>query len=172
MNLVHEENVAAFERCKNSDEIFGFLERGSAARPEVRVELARDQSRKRRLAEPRRPVKEHVLERLVAPLGRRDGDPQILDDAFLTDVLVEGTRTQANAVKLFDERLLRIDCALAGGGLRFRRHVRWTQESLTRGHASSFDLRRYISASRRSESATSESASSALRTIASASPRL
>ena len=92
VNLIDEEHVAFFERREDADEILRLFERRPAGRPKVRAQLARDEPRERRLAEARRTVEQHVLERLAALLGRVDRDAQILDDALLSDVLVEGAR--------------------------------------------------------------------------------
>src|SRR5271166_6012317 len=97
MHLVDEKDVALFERGKNSDEVLRLLERWPAGGAEVCAQLARDQTRKRRLAETRRAVKQDVLERLVAPARGIDRNAQVLDDAILPDVLVERLGPQARA---------------------------------------------------------------------------
>ncbi len=178
MHLVNEEDVALFERRQYADEILGLLQCRTAGRTKVRAQLARDQSGKRRLTQSRRSVEEDVLERFPAPLGGVDGDAQIFDDAFLTDVLVEGAGTKARAVKLFFNRF--------GGGVDDARPVgrrggiaarvlraQQTPARLGLAHAEPFAaLLRYISASRRSASPIDESASRVRRIIVSPSLRL
>ena len=58
----------------------------------------RDHVRERRLAEARRAVQQHVIERLAALLRRGDRHLQVLADAVLADVLVEHARTQPGFV--------------------------------------------------------------------------
>ena len=52
----------------------------------------------RRLAEPRRAVEQHVVERLAALLRGGDRDLEVLAHAILADVLVERARAQARFV--------------------------------------------------------------------------
>ena len=52
----------------------------------------------RRLAEPGRPVEQHVIERLAALLRRGDRHLQVLAHAILADVLVERPRPQPRLV--------------------------------------------------------------------------
>ena len=54
--------------------------------------LARDDLRQGRLAEPRRPEKQHVVERFAARFGGLDEDAQIVAQLALADELVEGQR--------------------------------------------------------------------------------
>ena len=156
VNLVDEQDVAVFERGEDADEILRLLERRAAGRPEVRAELARDQARERRLAESRRTVKQHVLERLAAPLRGVDRDAQVLDDAFLADVLFERARTQARAVDSSSRRradrrrarrlrLAPAAYASAGPSSVCAPRARFTPDLFAA-------LRRYISASSRSAS--------------------
>ena len=58
----------------------------------------RDHVGERRLAEARRTVQQHVIERFAALLGGGDRDLQVLADAILADVLVERARPQPGFV--------------------------------------------------------------------------
>jgi hypothetical protein len=98
MDLVDEEDVARFERGEDAHEIFGLLERRAGRRSQGRAEFARDQARQRRLAQTRRSRKQHVFERFTAPFGRIHRDFEIVDNLRLTDIVIEGTRTQRCAV--------------------------------------------------------------------------
>ena len=75
-------------------EIAGLLDHRARRRPDRHAELVRDDVRQRRLAEPGRPVEQHVVERLAALPRRRDRHLQVLADAILADVLVERPRAQ------------------------------------------------------------------------------
>ncbi len=73
----------------------------SPARRSARIahaELVGDDVGQRRLAEAGRAVEQHVIERLAALLRRGDRDVQVLADALLADVLVEGARPQPRLV--------------------------------------------------------------------------
>ena len=130
VNLVDEENVALLQRRQHAHEILRFLERRAARRPKVCTELARDKTGERRLAEPRRTVKEHVFEGLPATLCGVDRDPQVFDHALLSDVLVEGARTKARPVNLVLQRVRRIDHSfILGGRGGFERRIRRTEQT-------------------------------------------
>ena len=58
----------------------------------------RDHVGERGLAESRRAVEQHVIERLAALPGRRDRHVQVLADALLADVLVERARPEPRLV--------------------------------------------------------------------------
>ena len=61
------------------------------------AELLADDLRERRLAEPRRAGEEDVIERLVAPLGGVERDPELLLDPLLPDEVVEPSSGAASA---------------------------------------------------------------------------
>ena len=177
MNLVDEEDVALFERRQDADEILGLLQRRSAGRAKVRAELARDESGQRRLAEARRTVEQHVLERFAAPLGGVDRDAQIFDDPFLPDVFVERARPKARAVELVFDRVRGSTMRGRSGAAADRccdvLRAQQTSARLGLAHAELFAaLLRYISASRPFGVAIDASASSVSRIIASPSVRL
>ena len=58
----------------------------------------------RKAVEQRYGVPRNVLQRLAAPRGGIDGDAQVVDDLLLSDVILEGSRTQGCAVDFIFER--------------------------------------------------------------------
>src|SRR5216683_961376 len=77
----------------------------SAARSPARwipdPELARDDLREGRLAEPGRPEKQHMVERLAAALRRLDKDAQIVAQLALADEFVERERPDRGFRRVF-----------------------------------------------------------------------
>ena len=88
-------------------EIAGALDHRPRGGAERDPELARDDLRQRRLAEPRRTEKQHVVERLAPAFRRRDKDAQIVAQLALADEFVEDERP--------DRRLRRVLRVLFGG---------------------------------------------------------
>ena len=68
---------------------------------QVDAHLVRDDVRQRGLAQARRPEQQHMVERFVALLRRRDEDRQLLADFLLPDVFVEAARAQRSLDDLF-----------------------------------------------------------------------
>src|SRR6266511_2254822 len=107
VDLVDEEDVARRERGEQPREVALLHERGAARDVQRDAELAREDVRERRLAEPRRTGEEHVIERLAARLRGLGVDLEVLDDLLLPHVLREGGGA---------ERLLEARLALVGPG--------------------------------------------------------
>ena len=93
VDLVDEEHVARLDRREDRGDVL-LLERGPGDRAQADAELLADDLRERRLAEPRRPGEQDVVERLVAPLGGVERDPELLLDPLLADEVVEPARAQ------------------------------------------------------------------------------
>ena len=70
------------------------LERRARGRAKRRAHFVGDHVGQRRLAEPRRPVEQHVVERLAARARRLDGDLEVVLDLVLADELAQPLRTQ------------------------------------------------------------------------------
>ena len=93
VDLVDEEHVARLDRRQDRGDVL-LLERRPGDGAEADAELLADDLRQGRLAEPRRPGEEHVVERLAAPLGRVERDAELLLDPLLADEVVEPARPQ------------------------------------------------------------------------------
>ena len=76
----------------------GFSIAGPGRRAHRHAHLVADHVGERGLAESRRTVQQHVIERLAALLRRGDRHLQVLADAILADVLVEQARAQPRLV--------------------------------------------------------------------------
>ena len=98
VDLVDEEHLPLGEVGQDRRQVPGLLEHGPGRGAHGRAHLVRDDVRERRLAEARRPVQQHVIERLVPLPGGRDRHEQILAHAILPDVLVERPRAQTRLV--------------------------------------------------------------------------
>ena len=98
MDLVDEEHLALGEVGQDRRQVARTLEHGSGRRPHRHAQLIPDHIRQRRLAEPWRPVQEHVIESLAAALCRRNRHLQVGPDPILSDVAVQGARAQAGFV--------------------------------------------------------------------------
>ena len=63
--------------------------------------LVCDHMSQRRLSEARRPVQQHVIDRLLTRPGGLDGDTKLADQRFLPDVLGKPQRPQRVVLSLF-----------------------------------------------------------------------
>ena len=98
MDLVDEQHFAGGEIRDDPDQVAGLLDRGTGRRPDLHAHLVGDHVGQRRLAEPGRTVQQHVIERFLALLRRRDRHLQVLADAVLADVLVQDARAEPGFV--------------------------------------------------------------------------
>ena len=98
MDLVDEQHLARREVRDDADEIAGLLDRGARGRAHLHAELVRDHVGERRLAEARRSVQQHVVERFAAMCRGGDRHLEVLADPVLADVLVEPARTKPRFV--------------------------------------------------------------------------
>ena len=94
MDLVDEKHIVRLQVGELGREIAGLLDHRPRGRAEAHAHLAGDDLRHRRLAEPRWAVQQDMIQRLTAPLGRRDEDLEILADLLLADEIVERLRPQ------------------------------------------------------------------------------
>src|SRR3954464_6308914 len=78
VDLVDEEHRARLERREERGDVALALEPRAGRLHERHVELVRDDLRERRLAEPRRPRQQYVVERLAACAGRLDEDGKLI----------------------------------------------------------------------------------------------
>ena len=98
VDLVDEQHFVGREVGDDADQIARLLDRRARGRAHRHAHLVADDVGERRLAESRRAVQQHVIERLAALLRGGDRDLQVLADAILSDVLVEPARAQARFV--------------------------------------------------------------------------
>ena len=94
MDLVDEQDVAVLEIGEQGGEVARLGDHRPGRGAEADAELARDDLRQRRLAEPRRAEEQDMVERVAAALGGLDEHPQILPRRLLPDELVERLRAQ------------------------------------------------------------------------------
>jgi hypothetical protein len=95
VHFVDEEDFARLEVAQDGREIARPLDHRARGRPHRHAQLVGDHVRERGLAQTRRAVQQHVIERLP-PLPRcGDRDVQVLAETVLPDVLVERPRPQS-----------------------------------------------------------------------------
>ena len=92
VDLVDEQHVARLQVGQQCREVAGPLDHRPRGRAEADPELARDDLRQRRLAEPGRAEKQHMVERLAPAFRGLDEHPQIVAQLPLADELVERQR--------------------------------------------------------------------------------
>ncbi len=92
MDFVDEQDVVRLQIGQKRGEIAGALDHRPRGGAEPDPELARDDLRQGRLAEPGRAEKQHMVERLAPALRRRDEDAQIVAQLALADEFVEDER--------------------------------------------------------------------------------
>ena len=95
MDLVDEEHVARLEVGEHGGKIARALHDRPRSRAKADAELAGDDLRERRLAEPGRPMQQHMVERLGPRAGRVDKDAEIVAQGALADELGERLRPEA-----------------------------------------------------------------------------
>ena len=94
MDLVDEQDVAILEVGEQRGEVARLGDHRARGRAEADAHLAREDLGQRRLAEPRRAVEQHMVERFAAALRGVDEHPQVLPRRLLADELVEGLRAK------------------------------------------------------------------------------
>ncbi len=82
MNFVDEQHVAIAELGEDADEVGPLGQRRAVGHVDLRPDLVGHDMRQRRLPQPRRPVQQHVIDRLLAPAGRLDGDAEACESAI------------------------------------------------------------------------------------------
>jgi hypothetical protein len=94
VDLVDEQHVAVLEIGEQRGEVARLGDHRTRGGAEPHPHLARDDLRQRRLAQPRRPEEQHVVERVAAATCGVDEDAQILARGLLPDEIVEAARAQ------------------------------------------------------------------------------
>ncbi len=109
MDLVDEQHFARLQVRQDAGQIAGLLDHRPRRGARRHAELVGDDVGERRLAQARRAVEQHVIERLAALARRRNRDRQVLAHAILADVVVEPPRPEPRFVLrvVFDARRCR-----------------------------------------------------------------
>ncbi|CDN43722.1 hypothetical protein BN871_DJ_00040 [Paenibacillus sp. P22] len=102
VDFVDEQHIALLQVREQGGQISRTLDRRAGGRAQVDAELVGDDVRESRFAESRRAVEQHMVESLLAELGRLDEYLEVVLHLGLADVLGEIPRTQA----VFDSLVL------------------------------------------------------------------
>ncbi len=94
MDLVDEEDVAVLQVGEQRGEVASLGDDGAGGSAKADAQLLGEDLRQRRLAEPGRTGKEHVVERLAALARRLDEDLEVGARLLLTDELGERARPE------------------------------------------------------------------------------
>ena len=95
MYLIDEQHIVLFQIREQRSEISGPLKYRPGRLAQLHAHFVGNDVRKRRLAQARRPEKQHMVERLVSAAGGLDKDFELLPDTRLADIFLERTRTQS-----------------------------------------------------------------------------
>ena len=114
VDLVDEQDVAVLEIGQQRGEVARLGDHRARGRAEADAHLARKNSGERRLAEPRRAVEQHMVERLAAAFRGVDEDAEILARRLLPDELVEAFRAKRR-IGVLGRALRRRDSGGVGG---------------------------------------------------------
>ncbi len=94
MNLIDEYDVTrpklGQEACKGTL----MLDSGTGGRLDLHAKLSRDDPRKGRLSQTRRPMEQHVIKRIATCARRGNSNGQLVLDVLLTDIVGKASRTQ------------------------------------------------------------------------------
>ena len=123
MDLVDEQHIIGFEIGQQRGKIAGALQHRAGSVAQIHAHLARDDLRQRGLAQAGRAEQQHMVERLLAPLGRFDEYLQLPADLFLADIFIKLPGTQRTLQRLL---MCRGGCGRyypAGLGARLDRKV-------------------------------------------------
>ena len=100
MDFINKKNVVVVEVGQNSRQVSGALYRRTGGNPDVHPHLSGNDISQGRFPQPRRAVKQYMVQRLVPALSRRDGYLQVLLDLVLPDKVIEAAGAEA-AVKVY-----------------------------------------------------------------------
>ena len=95
MNLIEKENFACFERREDGRQVALALEQRAGTGLDVDAQLVGDDLRQRSLAQSRRAVEQHVIERFAAAARGLDGDLDVFFHALLADEIGHALRAHA-----------------------------------------------------------------------------
>ena len=162
MNFVEKENFARFERSEDGGQVALALEQRAGTGLDGDAQFVGDDLRERRLAQARRAVEQHVIERFAAAARGLDGDLDVFLHARLADVIGQALRANAGVeARVFIEGPRRIRCVVAARLWRITR--------LAALHGAGFTRRLARSASCRAAQLLQRGAQQRLKTVAGAS---
>ena len=95
VDLVDEEHAVLLEVRQHPGQVAGLLDDRTGGGPHRNAHLVANDVGQRGLAETRRPIQQHVIERFAPLAGGRDGHVQVVANPILADVLVEHARAQS-----------------------------------------------------------------------------
>ena len=98
VNLVDEEHLVRLEIRQQRGEVSRPLQHGAGGRTDLHLQLLRNDVGERGLAQARRTVQQHVIERFPALPGRLDRHGQVLAHALLADVVRQRARPETRLV--------------------------------------------------------------------------
>ncbi len=93
MNLVDEEHVAGIEVGEQAGQVARLVEHGARCSLELRTHLVGDDVRQRGLAQSRRAVQQHMVQRVAPHEGGLDEDAQVFDDLLLPGEVLQLLRS-------------------------------------------------------------------------------
>jgi hypothetical protein len=89
VDFVDEEHVARVEVGQQAGQVARLVQHGTRRDAQLRPHLVGDDIRQRRLAQSRRSVQQHVVQRVAAHERRLDEDAEVLDDLVLSREVLE-----------------------------------------------------------------------------------
>ena len=96
MNFVNEQNIARREIRQQRSQIPGLFDRRAGGHTDARTHFVGDDACERRLAETRRAVEQHMVERLIAPSGGFNINGKVALGLFLSGIVGQQLRAQAD----------------------------------------------------------------------------
>src|SRR5690606_3656033 len=95
MDFINEQYVVRLQVCQQSSEVAGFIEDRPGRDLDVRLKFVGDNMRQGSLAESRRSVQQHMIERFTSLLRRRNEYFDVVNYLLLTCKIIERQRTQS-----------------------------------------------------------------------------
>ncbi len=96
MNLIHEQHIARLQVGQDGGEVTRLGNHGPGCRTEPDPQLLGDDARERGLAQARRAMEQHMVDRLATLPRGRDEDREILAHGRLADETVQFLRSQGH----------------------------------------------------------------------------
>ena len=106
MDLVHKQNVVFTEIGQQRRQVPGLFDGGAGGDADVHPHLGGDDACQRGLAQARRAMEQHMVQRLRPAAGRLDEDGQVLLGLLLADVLPQGVGPQGQLAAVLRQEAL------------------------------------------------------------------